>query len=147
MYLTEKHIIKQSHTFYNECDNLCFQSKNIYNQATYNVRQHFFNSKTYLNYCQNYDLTKTQECYDYLPKKVFCQTLKLVDRNFKSFFSLLKNKSVKNKLPKYLDKTNGRCVTIYPKQAISLKDFKKTVNCTFPKQGFMLIQKLQTSMI
>ena len=42
MYLTEKHIIKQKHAFYNECDNLCFQSKNIYNQAIYNVRQHFF---------------------------------------------------------------------------------------------------------
>lgn len=27
MYLTEKHIIKQKHAFYNECDNLCFQSK------------------------------------------------------------------------------------------------------------------------
>lgn len=97
MYLTEKHNINRSHPFYNECDRLCFQSKNIYNQGLYNVRQHYFNHKEYLNYCGNYHLTKTQECYDYLPSKVFCQTLKLVDRNFKSFFALLKNKDVKNR--------------------------------------------------
>lgn len=126
MYLTEKHIIKRSHPFYNECDRLCFQSKNIYNQGLYNVRQHYFNTKTYLNYYGNYDLTKTQECYDYLPKKVFTQTLRHVDMVFKSFFALLKNKSVKNKIPKYLDKIGGRYVTTFTKQAISLKEFKKT---------------------
>ena len=126
MYLTEKHIIKRTHPFYNECDRLCFQSKNIYNQGLYNVRQHYFNTKTYLNYYGNYDLTKTQECYDYLPKKVFTQTLRHVDMVFKSFFALLKNKSVKNKIPKYLDNVNGRYVAIFTKQAISLKEFKKT---------------------
>ena len=126
MYLTEKHIIKRSHPFYNECDRLCFQSKNIYNQGLYNVRQHYFNTKTYLNYYGNYDLTKTQECYDYLPKKVFTQTLRHVDMVFKSFFALLKNKSVKNKIPKYLDKVNGRYVATFTKQAIGLREFKKT---------------------
>ena len=126
MYLTEKHIIKRKHPFYNECDRLCFQSKNIYNQGLYNVRQHYFNTKTYLNYYGNYDLTKTQECYDYLPKKVFTQTLRHVDMVFKSFFALLKNKSVKNKIPKYLDKVDGRYVTIFTKQAIGLREFKKT---------------------
>ena len=126
MYLTEKHIIKRNHSFFNECDRICFLSKNIYNQGLYNVRQHYFNTKTYLNYYGNYNLTKTQECYDYLPKKVFCQTLKHVDIAFKSFFALLKNKSVKNKIPKYLDKIDGRYIAIFPKQAIGLMDFKKT---------------------
>ena len=126
MYLTEKHNIKRTHPFYDECDRLCFQSKNIYNQGLYNVRQYYFNHKKYLNYYGNYELTKTQECYDYLPKKVFCQTLKHVDMVFKSFFALLKNKTVKNRLPKYLDKVNGRYVTTFPKQAIGLREFKKT---------------------
>lgn len=126
MYLTEKHNIKRTHPFYNECDKLCFQSKNIYNQALYNVRQYYFNHKKYLNYYGNYNLTKTQECYDYLPKKVFCQTLKHVDMIFKSFFALVKNKTVKNRLPKYLDKVSGRYVATFPKQAISLREFKKT---------------------
>ena len=126
MYLIEKHIINTKHSFYNECDSLCFQSKNIYNQALYNVRQHFFQTKQYLNYYSNYHVTKEQECYSYLPTKVFCQTVKMVDKNFKSFFALLKNKTVKNKIPKYLDTVKGRYLTIFPKQAIGLKEFKKS---------------------
>ena len=27
MYLVEKHIISNTHSFYNECDDLCFKSK------------------------------------------------------------------------------------------------------------------------
>ena len=142
MYLTEKHIIKRSHPFYNECDRLCFQSKNIYNQGLYNVRQHYFNTKTYLNYYGNYDLAKTQECYDYLPKKVFCQTLKHVDMVFKSFFALLKNKSVKNKIPKYLDKVNGRYVATFTKQAIGLREFKKTGKLRLSQTDIYISTKL-----
>ena len=142
MYLTEKHIIKRTHPFYNECDRLCFQSKNIYNQGLYNVRQYYFNHKKYLNYYGNYDLTKTQECYDYLPKKVFCQTLKHVDMVFKSFFALLKNKTVKNKIPKYLDKVNGRYITIFPKQAIGLREFKKTSKLRLSQTDIYIATKL-----
>ena len=80
MILVEKHIIKQSHPFFNECDSLCFKSKNIYNQALYNVRQYYFENKKYLTYVNNYHLTTKQECYNYLPTKVFCQTLKMVDK-------------------------------------------------------------------
>ena len=126
MYLVERHMIKKTHSYYNECDNLCFQSKNIYNQGLYNVRQHFFEKKKYLNYVNNYKITKEQDCYNYLPSKVFCQTLRKVDSNFKSFFSLLKNPTVKNKIPNYLPKETGRFVTVYPKQALGFREFKKT---------------------
>lgn len=142
MYLTEKHIIKRTHPFYNECDRLCFQSKDIYNQGLYNVRQHYFNTKTYLNYYGNYHITKTQECYDYLPKKVFSQTLKRVDIAFRSFFTLLKNKTVKNKIPKYLDKIDGRYVTIFIKQAIGLREFKKTGKLHLSQTGIYIATKL-----
>ena len=104
--------------------NCVLNQKNIYNQALYNVRQFYFENKKYLNYESNYHITKEQECYGFLPTKVFCQILKLVDKNFKSFFSLLKNKNIKNKIPKYLDKENGRFVAVYPKQSIGLKEFK-----------------------
>jgi hypothetical protein len=50
MILVEKHIINSNHSFFNECDSLCFKSKNLYNQALYNVRQHYFESKKYLTY-------------------------------------------------------------------------------------------------
>lgn len=61
MYLVEKHIIKHNHSFYNECDVLCFKSKNLYNQGLYNVRQYYFENKKYLNYNKNYHITKLQE--------------------------------------------------------------------------------------
>ena len=142
MYLVEKHIINKTHSCYNECDELCFKSKNIYNQGLYNVKQHYFNTKTYLNYNSNYHLTKTQECYSYLPAKVFCQILKLVDNNFKSFFSLLKNPSIKNRIPKYLDKEKGRYTTIYPKQAIELREFKKSGRLHLSKTNIYINTKI-----
>ena len=143
MYLVEQHIINNKHLFYNECDYLCFQSKNIYNQGLYNVRQYFFENKKYLNYYSNYDITKKQECYSYLPTKVFCQTLKIVDRNFKSFFGLLKNKEIDNKIPKYLDKVNGRFITIFPKQALGLREFKKTGRIHLSKTNIYINTKIK----
>ena len=49
MVLVEKHIIKPKHKNYNELDNLCFLSKNLYNSTLYNVRQYYFENKNYLN--------------------------------------------------------------------------------------------------
>ena len=61
---------------------------------------------------------------------------------FKSFFALLKNKTVKNKLPKYLDKVNGRYVTTFTKQAISLKEFKKTSKLRLSQTDIYIATKL-----
>ena len=38
MKLVERHIIKKNDKRYNELDNLCFLSKNLYNQALYRIR-------------------------------------------------------------------------------------------------------------
>lgn len=126
MVLIEKHIIKQNHLFFNECDNLCFKSKNLYNQGLYNVRQFYFENKKYLSYVQNYHIAKNQESYKELPAKVSNQTLKLIDQNFKSFFGLLKTQGSMAKIPKYLDKENGRYITKFEKQALTLREFKKS---------------------
>lgn len=125
MILVEKHIINSNHKFYNECDSLCFMSKNLYNQGLYNVRQHYFEKNKYLDYVKNYHVTKSQESYSKLPAKVSCQTLKIIDQNFKSFFGLLKTSGSIAKLPKYLDKEKGRCLIKFPKQSISKKEFNK----------------------
>nr|DAX20224.1 MAG TPA: hypothetical protein [Caudoviricetes sp.] len=52
MYLTERHIIKNN----KELDELCFNSKNLYNKALYLVRQHYFETKGYLNFFEVYRL-------------------------------------------------------------------------------------------
>ena len=50
----------------------------------------FFENKQYLNYNKNYELLKTSENYRILNSNMAQQILKEVDKNFKSFFSLLK---------------------------------------------------------
>ena len=123
MILTERHIIKQSNTFYNELNNLCFLSKNLYNSALYTVRQFYFTNKKYLNWIKinNQFVSEKQQDYYALPCKVSQQTLKMVDQNMKSFFNAIKAKNSKPKLPKYLDKVKGRFIVTYTNQAISNK--------------------------
>ena len=121
MYLTERHIIKNN----KELDEVCFNSKNLYNRALYLVRQHYFNTKEYLDYCKVSQLMRDSKDKDYysLPTKVSIQTLRLLDRNFKSFFALLKMKKSGNfdksiRVPRYLDK-EGRYIAIFTKEAVS----------------------------
>ena len=46
----QKKLIKKNDKRYNELDNLCFLSKNLYNQALYRIRIQFFKDKSFKNY-------------------------------------------------------------------------------------------------
>ena len=127
MYLAERHIIKNN----KELDIFCFNSKNLYNKALYLVRQHYFKTKNYLNYYGVNRLMVDSKDEDYyaLPTRVANQTLMLLDKNFKSFFVLLKKKQSGNynkpvRIPRYLDK-EGRYLAIFNKHAVSKKYLKK----------------------
>ena len=99
---------------------LCHVSKNLYNQALYEIRQEYFKSKKCLNY---YDVRKKlqgTENYSLLQAQMSQQTLKTVDDNFKSFFELIKKK-LKARIPKYLDKDEFFKLTI---PTVSIKDGK-----------------------
>ena len=128
MILSERHIIKQSNNYYKELDNLCYLSKNLYNSALYAIRQHYFNTKQYLNKFEliNQFTKNNQQDYIALPRKVSQQIIYQVDQNFKSFFNSLKSKNINHKvsIPKYLDK-NGRFEVIYTNQAVSNKLLKE----------------------
>lgn len=127
MLLTERHVIKKSNPLYKELDGMCFLSKNLYNHALYRVRQHYFNTKEYLNYYSNVEqLTKEKQAdYIALPAKVAQRVIKQVDQNFKSFFGSLKSKNISHKvsIPHYLDK-DGRNLLEFTNQAISKKELK-----------------------
>ena len=129
MYLTERHIIKNN----KELDELCFKTKNLYNKALYLVRQHYFETKGYLDWVKVNRLMVDSKDVDYysLPCKVSNQILRMLDDNFKSFFALLKMKQSGSydksiRIPRYLDK-QGRTVAIFPKDAISKKSLKKGI--------------------
>lgn len=127
LILCERHIIKPTNPLFSECDNLSFLAKNLYNSTLYYQRQSLFESNFQNYYAVNREFTHTnQPDYRALPTKVSKQIQMLVDRNFKSYFALVKKKtaegySPKVKPPKYLDKTDGRFVVPYPKDALSLK--------------------------
>ena len=125
MKLTEVQIINESHQHYEGLRDLLHKSKNLYNAGIYTVRQFYFesiknnNENKYLNYYETYKLFVQTKNIDYysLPADISQSVLKQVDRNFKSFFALLKKKQ-KGKynkpinIPNYKDKEGYNYITI-----------------------------------
>lgn len=133
MILSERHIISRNDDRYKELSTLCHLSKNLYNATLYTVRQHYFETKEYLNYFSVDKLFKETNNVDYrsLPAKVSQQTMKLVDKSFKSFFSLLKKKQQGNyskpvHIPSYLTK-DGFFPVVYTVQAISKQSLRDNI--------------------
>lgn len=121
-YEIEKHIIKKSNRLWRLCDDICFRSKNLYNSTLYLIRQYFFKTGKFLKYNDAYKVFVHENNSDYyaMNTKVSQHVMKLVEHNFKSFFSKLKkNKDGSNKIPEYLDKLNGRQVAHFSNQAFS----------------------------
>lgn len=111
MYGVQKNILKKlSSKQYIALKEMCRISKNIYNVALYEVRQHFLAEKQYLKYATNYHKVKLNENYRILHSGIAQQTMKVVDRSFKSFFELIKLAKKgqydfnKIRMPKYLPK-------------------------------------------
>ena len=133
MYLTikqqVKHLTKEE---YNILRELCRIANNLTNQAIYNIRQHYFQERQYLRYEANYHEMKRLENYKLLNSNISQQTLKDVDKMFKSFFALIKlaKQGKYNfkyiKLPNYLPK-NG-----YSNLAISQIRLRKDNILTIP---------------
>jgi IS605 OrfB family transposase len=132
---------------YKEIDEISFLSKNLYNRANYVVRQEFISTSkqkeegkvsnaNWIRYNQLQKQLQNKKDYDYskLPAKVSQQVLKLLDKNWVSFFQSIrdwkKNTSKylgKPSLPKYKHKTKGRGVLIYTIQAISKKELRSNI--------------------
>ena len=149
MILVEKHIIKNNSFEYNELDNLCFLSKNLYNTALYRIRQHYINTGKYLNKFQLInELTKEKQVdYIALPRKVSQQVIYQVDQSMTSFFKLLKLKNsgkyeMNVSLPYYKEKT-GRNLVVFTNQAISKKQLETKKIIKFGKTIKTIIQTKQ----
>ena len=80
-------------------------SRSLYNQALYNVRQHFIKTNGYLSYNENYQLLKDSEHYRYLSTTQGQMVIRKVDEAMKGFFGSLKSKVKQTiRLPRYLKK-------------------------------------------
>jgi len=134
-YIVEKHYIKKGRPEWAECDTLCFRSKNLYNQALYRIRQHYFKTEKYLGYAkiQKELQDEKAECYTQIKSKVAQLTLKQVDHDFIGFFGSIKawkknpGKFLgKPKVPHYKEK-DGRCSVSFSIQSMSKTAFKKGI--------------------
>lgn len=131
MNRVEKHIIKSNNKYYKMLDEYCFKSKNLYNYANYIIRQEFINNGKWIRYNELDKMLKEKEnSFDYrnMPMNSSAQQcLKLLDRNWKSFFASIKDYNNPSKylgrpkLPKYKPK-NGRNVLILTNQNCKIKN-------------------------
>ncbi len=107
---------------------LCHLTKNIYNVANYYVRQEFFYLGNWLRYYDLWYMLKDKEEYQKLPSQTAQQILRLVDKNWKSFFNSLKKWRAQPRKyqsrprpPKY-KKKNGEFVVIFTNQQCRIKE-------------------------
>ena len=132
-YRRQSLVVKKGSPLYQEIDNLCFKSKNLFNATLYSERQSYFNTGKFLFYNKvNKDFAKRNQVdYRALPAKVSQHTQMRVNQAIKSFLTLKKSSNTKShhSFPKYLKK-DGRFVVEYDKEALS-----------FRKRGFIKLSK------
>ncbi len=133
------------------CD-FTHKSKNLYNHANYLVRNEFVKNDKWLRYGELDKLLKADlefDDYKQMPTaQAAQQTLRLLEKNWKSFFTAIKDWSKhkdkyfgRPKLPKYKAK-NGKHILILTNQNVKLK---KDI-LTFPKTfcGFTISPRFVT---
>ena len=127
--LVEKHIVKMSSEYFKIIDDYSFKVKNLYNYANFIIRQEFINNKRWIRYSELEKICKNSEPYKNLMAQTSQQTLKLLDKNWTSFFASIKDWA-KNKdkypgkpsLPRYKPKSNGRYNIIFTNQNCKIKE-------------------------
>jgi putative transposase len=125
-HLVEQHVISRKDERFAPIDAAAFVSKNLYNAALYEVRQAFIFEGRYLDYYAVYARMKGHEAYRALPAKVAQQVLRLLDKNWQSYFAACEayreapSKFRKPpKMPHYKPKQDGRNLLVYTTQALS----------------------------
>ena len=137
MYLTTKVLQTEKHheVDLNILAHLCYHSARLYNVGLYSVRQHYFNTNSYLSYYANYHACKTNENYTILLSDTSQQILRLVDRDMQSFFKLLTLKkagkySATVRLPKYKKSESLSTYVIHGRSCRIQKDGKVAIGLT-----------------
>ena len=118
MKRVERHRLKHYSPFYGMFREFCHCSKNLYNHGNYLIRKTFIKGGKWLRYGEVYKLLKDDVDYpDYrvMPTaQTAQQTLRILDKNWVSFFSSIKDWKVhpekykgRPKLPKYKPKVSS----------------------------------------
>jgi len=132
----ERHIVDMNQ----QLIDLSYASKNLYNCATFILRQNFIKNHKIINYRTMDKIIKRDypEVYKGLPAQSSQQVLRLVENSFQSFFKA--NQEYKQnpdkfkgipKLPKYKDKEKGLNIVIFTNQQCKLTNNQ----IRFPKKA------------
>ena len=134
-------------------DDLTFRSKNLFNVATYTVRQEFTSNRKWIRYNELWKHLKTHEAYKKFEEIAGShppqQVLKQVDRNFKSFFQAMKswktNPSKFRGMPKlpYYKRKNGKNIVYFTRLQVRNKEGYVLLTRKMEKLGF---PKLKTDL-
>lgn len=136
MQLAERHIIRNNKAI----EDICFKAARLYNFCNYHRRHAYFGK---IKKFGEYELSKllaeyNQEDYRALPTQSSQQVIKMLFKNWKSYFASLKQYKkhpekfkTKPKIPKYKDK-KGHSICVFTNQQIKLKEgyihFPKATN-------------------
>ena len=140
----ERHLIRPSSPWFPMIGEFCHLAKNLYNHGNYLVRNRFLKNGQWMRYDELDRVLKADLDYpDYraMPTaQAAQQILRLLDKNWKSFFAAIKDwKEHKEKylgrpkMPKYKEK-NGKFMLVLTNQNCRLKE----AEIVFPKafRGF-----------
>ncbi len=122
MIFTQKNRLKLTDHQFELVAKMSFHAARLYNVGLYSARQYYFDNGQYLPYHKNYHVCKTNENYRLFLTDSSQQILKIVDRDMKSFFGLLRLKakgkySARVKLPHYKKKEALAMVTVQGRSA------------------------------
>ena len=149
----EKHLLTPSSPWFSTIAGFCHLAKNLYNHANYIVRNKFIKDNYWTRYDELDEMLKHDLEYpDYraMPTAQSAQqTLRLLDKNWKSFFASIKEwKTHKEKylgrprLPKYKKKKDGLSILVMTNQNCKFVDGR----IKFPKAfgGFEVVPEFSS---
>jgi IS605 OrfB family transposase len=122
----KQHIRKSTKQQFEELNQMCISSRKLYNCGLYVCRQYYEETGKYIGYNNLYHALSKNEHYKAFPSRFSQQTLRLVDKNYRAFFALLRKKGKGEyaqpiSMPKYLKK-DSKYILVIPGMQVKLRD-------------------------
>ena len=126
MFKVQKNKMKMDRSQYRFWRDMTRRSKNLFNATLWETNNHFDQCGEFLTYNTAYHVMKDKPVRKRLPTDPAAQTMKVVERCFRSFFGLLKKKQSGNynrpvEKPHFLPK-NGYFLCIFPQRDYQCKE-------------------------
>ena len=111
---------------YLKIHDMCKHSNSLYNSGMYIIKNYFDETNKYMGYNGLYKEIKDNVHYKSIPAKIAQQTLRLLDKDFRSFFALLKRKKSGQyqsdvHIPRY-KKSKSEFILILPNDQVTLNN-------------------------